>query len=102
MSDYNDLIEISQTKGEVRHVCDNCSHDRKKPKEKLHGLQVKVYNNNIDGALRILKKKVKNSNLILELKKKAYYEKPSTIKRQKRNLAILRNKYAVEKEKNNS
>ena len=75
---------------------------KKYPKERLEGLPVKVYNNNVDGALRILKKKVKNSNLMLDLKKKTYYEKPSTLKRQKKNLAILRNKYAVEKEKNNS
>ena len=75
---------------------------KKYPKERLEGLQVKVYNNNVDGALRILKKKVKNSNLMLDLKKKTYYEKPSTLKRQKKNLAILRNKYAVQKEKNNS
>ena len=75
---------------------------KKYPKERLEGLQVKVYNNNVDGALRILQKKVKNSNLMLDLKKKTYYEKPSTLKRQKKNLAILRNKYAVEKEKNNS
>jgi ribosomal protein S21 len=39
---------------------------------------------------------------MLNLKKKTYYEKPSTLKRQKKNLAILRNKYAVQKEKNNS
>ena len=77
---------------------------KRRPKDDTVGLQVKVYNNNIDGALRILKKKVKNSNIMLELKKKAYFEKPSTTKRQKRNLAILRNKYAVEREKeeNNS
>ena len=34
MSEQNDLIEISQSKGEVRHVCNSCSHDRRKPKEK--------------------------------------------------------------------
>ena len=73
---------------------------KKYPKERLEGLQVKVYNNNVDGALRILKKKVKNSNLMLDLKKKTYYEKPSTLKRQKKNLAILRNKWAIEKENN--
>ena len=66
------------------------------------GLAVKVYNNNIEGALKILKRKVKNSNLFLELKKRTYYEKPSKIKREKKNLAILRNKWAVEKEKENN
>ena len=75
---------------------------RKKPKgNRLEGLQVDVYNNNVDQALRILKKKVKESNLFLDLKKKQYYEKPSKKRREKINMAKLRNKYAVEKEKNN-
>ena len=73
---------------------------RKKPKDNAQGLSVTVYNNNVDGALRILKKKVKESNLFLDLRKKEYYTKPSEIKRHKRNLAKLRNKYSVEKEKN--
>ena len=75
---------------------------RKKPKDNSEGLQVKVFNNNVDKALRILKRKVKDSNLFLELRKKEYYEKPSKIKREKRNLAKLRNKYAIEKEKENN
>ena len=72
---------------------------RKKPKDNAVGLSVTVFNNNVDGALRILKKKVKESNLMMELRKKAYYEKPSKIKREKRNLAKLRNKYQQEKTK---
>ena len=72
---------------------------KKKPKNDSIGLSVKVFNNNVDGALRILKKKVKESNLMMELRKKAYYEKPSKIKREKRNLAKLRNKYQQEKTK---
>ena len=74
---------------------------RKKPKDSSRGLAVKVYNNNVDGALRIFKRKVKDSNLFLDLKKKAYYEKPSKVRREKKNLAILRNKYKVEKEQKN-
>ena len=77
----------------------NFRKKKKYPKEKLQGLQVEVFNNNVEGALKILKRKVKESNLMLDLKKKAYYEKPSKIKREKRNLAKLRNKYAIEKEK---
>ena len=43
---------------------------RKKPKgNRLEGLQVDVYNNNVDKALRILKKKVKDADLFLDLKK---------------------------------
>ena len=72
---------------------------RKKPKDNAQGLSVTVYNNNVDGALRVLKKKVKESNLFLDLRNKEYYTKPSEIKRHKRNLSKLRNKYAIEKEK---
>ena len=63
---------------------------RKKPKDTAVGLSVTVYNNNVDGALKVLKKKVKNANLFLDLRKKEYYTKPSEIKRTKRNLAKLR------------
>ena len=77
----------------------NRKNFKRKPKEKRNGLQVKVYNNNIEGALKKFKKIVKNSGLFLELKKKAYYEKPSKIRREKKNMAKLRNKYAIEKEK---
>ena len=74
---------------------------RKKPKDKAQGLSVTVFNNNVEGALKVLKKKVKNSNLFLDLRKKEFYTKPSEIKRHKRNLAKLRNKYKVEKEQKN-
>ena len=74
---------------------------RKRPKDTAQGLSVTVFNNNVEGALKVLKRKVKDSNLFLDLKKKQYYEKPSKIKREKRNLARLRNKYKVEKEQKN-
>ena len=74
---------------------------RKKPKDNAVGLSVTVYNNNVDGALRILKKKVKEANLFLDLRKKEHYEKPSTIRRQKKNMAKLRNKYKLQKEEKN-
>ena len=75
---------------------------RKKPKGiRLEGLQVEVYNNNVEKALRLLKKKVKDANLFQDLKKKQYYEKPSKKRREKINMAKLRNKYAIEKEKQN-
>ena len=71
----------------------NFRKKKKYPKEELQGLQVRVFNNNVDGALRILKKKVKESNLFLDLKNKEYYRKPSEIKREKRNLAKARARY---------
>ena len=79
----------------------NFRKKKKYPKEELQGLQVRVFNNNVEGALKVLKKKVKNSGLMLELKKKQYYEKPSKIKREKRNLAKARAKYQQLKEHGN-
>ena len=72
---------------------------RKKPKDNSIGLSVTVFNNNVEGALKVLKKKIKASNLFQDLREKEYYTKPSEIKRHKRNLSKLRNKYAIEKEK---
>jgi len=72
---------------------------RKRPKDTAQGLSVTVFNNNVEGALKVFKRKVKDSNLMLELSKKAYYDKPSKKRREKKNMAILRNKYKVLKEK---
>ena len=47
-------------------------HKRKPREKQMSGLAVKVYNNNVELALKKLKKKVKDSNLFLELKKKQY------------------------------
>jgi len=74
---------------------------RRRPKKELQGLQVEVYNNEVEKAMRILKRKVKDSNLFIDLRKKEYFEKPSRVKREKRNLAKLRNQYQVQKEKEN-
>ena len=74
---------------------------RKRPKDDSVGLSVKVYNNNVEGALKVFKRKVKDSNIMLELKEKAYYTKPSKKRREKKNLAKLRNKYNMLKEQEN-
>ena len=71
---------------------------KKRPKDDSVGLSVKVWNNNVEGALKAFKKKVKDSNLMLDLKKKAYYEKPSKKRREKKNLQKLRYKYKQLKE----
>jgi ribosomal protein S21 len=72
---------------------------KKRPKDNAVGLSVTVHNNNVEGALKVLKRKVKDSNLFIDLRKKEYFEKPSRVKREKRNLAKLRNQYQVQKEK---
>ena len=71
----------------------------RKEKEKK-GLRVDVRNNNVEWALKKLKRMVKDSGMILELKKRSYYKKPSAEKREKKNMQALRHKYNAEKEKN--
>ena len=73
---------------------------RKKHGNRLEGLQVKVFNNNVEGALKKFKRKIKDSEMMLELKKRSFYKKPSELKREKRNLAKLRQKYKSIKENN--
>ena len=66
-----------------------------------NGLRVDVRNNNVEFALKKLKRMVKDSDLMLELKKRTYYEKPSKKRRETKNLQKLRYKYKNLKENNN-
>ena len=49
--------------------------------------KVTVKNNKIEQALRILKKKVKDSGLMIELREREFYTKPSLKKREQRKRA---------------
>ena len=64
-----------------------------------NGLRVEVKNNNVEFALKKFKRMVKDSGIMLELKKRTYYEKPSKERREKKNLQKLRYKYKNLKEK---
>ena len=75
---------------------------RKRPKKDLQGLQVEVYDGQVEKAMRILKRKVKDSNLFIDLRKKEHYEKPSKKRRERKNMAKLRNHYKTLKEKQNN
>lgn len=44
---------------------------------------VKVDGDNIDYALKLLKKKVEREGLIREIKRHTYYEKPTEVRRKK-------------------
>jgi len=55
-------------------------------------IYVKVRNNNVEKALGVLKKKVKESKLMLELREREFYKKPSAIRKEKKSKARLRNK----------
>lgn len=60
-------------------------------KENTHkGLYVKVKNNDVEYALKLLKRKIKDANLFLDIQKNEYFTKPSTKRRQKRAIAKLR------------
>ena len=72
-----------------------------KKKREQRGLRVDVRNNNVEFALKKFKRMVKDSGLMLDLKKKSYYEKPSKLRRERKNLAKLRNKYANQKVEKN-
>lgn len=54
------------------------------------GLSVEVRNNNVDKAVRLLNKLVKQEGIIRELRAKQYYEKPSTARRRKKAEAVRR------------
>ena len=70
-------------------------------KEKtMNGLRVDVKNNNIEFALKKFKRMVKDSELMLELRERTFYQKPSMVKREKKNLQRSRHKY--EQKKNNN
>ena len=44
---------------------------------------VKVVGDNVDSALRLLKRKVEREGVIRDIKKHAYFEKPTEVRRKK-------------------
>ena len=72
---------------------------RHKKKREQKGLRVDVKHNNVEWALKKLKRMVKDSGMMLELKKKSFYKKKSAEKREKKNMQDLRYRYQTEKEK---
>lgn len=53
-------------------------------------LEVKVLGNDLEKAMRVLKKKIQNDGLFKRLRMKKAYEKPSVQKRRKQREAIRR------------
>ena len=51
-------------------------------------MDVQVKNNDVDFALRLLKKKVLKAGTIQELKRRQYYEKPSERRRRQKRAGI--------------
>lgn len=59
-------------------------------KHEKTGLYVEVRGNNLDAAMRILQRKVKQENLLTDLAKHEFYEKPSVVKRREKKEAEKR------------
>ena len=62
-------------------------------------IAVKVYDNDLEKAMRILKKKIQNDGLFKRLKLKKAYEKPSEFKRRKQREALRRQRIAAARSK---
>ena len=73
---------------------------RQRKQKEQKGLRVDVKYNNIEFALKKMKRMIKDSGMMLELKKRSYYKKKSAERREKKNMQALRHKYNAEKEKN--
>ncbi len=60
-------------------------------------ITVRVDDNDIERAMRILKKKIQNDGLFKRLKLKKNYEKPSEYRRRKKREALRRQRIAESK-----
>jgi small subunit ribosomal protein S21 len=63
----------------------------------LKAIEVKVHDNDLEKAMRILKKKIQNDGLFKRLKLKKSYEKPSEYRRRKQREALRRQRIAAAK-----
>ena len=60
-------------------------------------ITVEVRGGNLEKAMRVLKKKVMKEGIVKELRARAYYQKPSEIKREKKKEGIKNYKKKMEK-----
>jgi small subunit ribosomal protein S21 len=58
----------------------------------MSGYTIEVRNNNVEKALRVLKKKLLKDGVMKELRDRQYYQKPSFKKREKKKESIRRHK----------
>ena len=63
----------------------------------MRNIQVRVIDNDLEKAMRILKKKIQNDGLFKRLKLKKSYEKPSEYRRRKEREALRRQRIAAAK-----
>ena len=63
----------------------------------MKDIEVRVIDNDIEKAMRILKKNIQNDGLFKRLKLKKSYEKPSEFRRRKQREALRRERIAAAK-----
>lgn len=63
----------------------------------MKDIEVRVIDNDIEKAMRILKKKIQNDGLFKRLKLKKSYEKPSEFRRRKQREALRRERITANK-----
>jgi len=61
-------------------------------------LQVQVRDNNVDQALRVLKKRLQREGVFREMKRRKYFEKPSEVRVREKAEAIRRRRKAERKQ----
>ena len=62
------------------------------------GIGVKVEKNNVDYALKVFKRKIKNAELMMEIFDREQYTKPSDKRRRDKQLAKLRERRKTEQQ----
>ena len=72
---------------------------RKGRQQLIKDIEVKVFDNDLEKAMRILKKKIQNDGLFKRIKLKKNFEKPSEFKRRKTREAQRRQRIAAFKAK---
>lgn len=63
-------------------------------------MKIEVRNNNVEKALRVMKKKMKRDGVFQELKDRQYYQKPSEVKREKAKQRLVNIKKAQKLRRN--
>ena len=74
-------------------------YGEKKGAKNLKEIQVKVFDNDLEKAMRILKKKIQNDGPFKRLKLKKSFEKPSEFRRRKQREALRRERIAISRNK---
>ena len=68
----------------------NMFQKRRKKKKQSTLLYVDATNKSYERAISEFKRKVKNSNMLKELREREFYEKPSAARRKQRNLILAK------------